>query len=51
MALKEKLSSAERDLHAQMSKQIVNGIESVREIQKEQKLPGVFGPLIELVRF
>lgn len=48
-ALKEKLSTSERELHAQMSKQLIHGIESVREIEKEHKLTGVYGTLIELV--
>jgi chromosome segregation ATPase len=48
-ALKEKLAGAERDLHAQMNKQLIHGIESVREIQREHNMTGVYGPLIELV--
>ena len=47
--MKDKLTTLERDLHGQMSKQLVQGIESVRHIQKENKIPGVYGPLIELV--
>ena len=47
--LKEKVSASERDLHGHMNKQLIHGIESVREIQKELNLTGVYGPLIELV--
>ncbi len=47
--LKERLSIAERELHASMNKQLINGIESVRDIVREHNIAGVYGPLIELV--
>ncbi len=49
VALREKLASAERDLHGSVGKHVFQGLETIREIMKTTPLPGYYGPLIQLV--
>eukprot|EP00047_Mylnosiga_fluctuans_P012714 m.27489 g.27489 ORF g.27489 m.27489 type:complete len:1202 (-) comp4429_c0_seq1:98-3703(-) len=47
--LKERASAAERSLLSSTSRPVRDGLESIKRIQQELQLPGVHGPLIELI--
>ena len=47
--LKKEVSEAERVLFSTTSKEMTKGIEAVWELQREENLQGILGPLYDLI--